>query len=273
MTEQSKRHSGFTLVEMLVVLIITVILAGILYVAFSPSDDKAKAVACYGSRTAIEVACDGYRFAHGLTSADYTLQRFINDNYKDMITNNKSKCQSGGTYTMDPDNNKLVKCSVHGSGEPAGSSGGGSGGGGGSGDYIPGTTVPVDRSDTSKTLQEYLVAHNGETVKPGETIYCKDGYYINLANAERAIDSNWMANNDGAFKLLSTPGTVSEWSSYPSGTTLSVGTIVNYDGTYYVARTTVNVYNTEWNKSYPTKDLATSSNGWQGSWYVLTSHK
>lgn len=115
-----KIDKGFSLVELLIVVIIIGILAGILYLVVGPSDDMVREKACSGNRATIMLALDAYRFSNGLSKENYTLQSFINDKYKDTISNNEVKCPSGGIYSAGEENGReIVVCSVHGSGGQA----------------------------------------------------------------------------------------------------------------------------------------------------------
>ncbi|MCE5182997.1 MAG: prepilin-type N-terminal cleavage/methylation domain-containing protein, partial [Synergistaceae bacterium] len=67
-----KIDKGFSLVELLIVVIIIGILAGILYLVVGPSDDMVREKACGGNRATIMLALDGYRFSNGLNKENYT---------------------------------------------------------------------------------------------------------------------------------------------------------------------------------------------------------
>ncbi len=82
------------MVELLIVVVIIGILAGILYLVLGPSDDMVREKACSGNRATVMLALDAYRFSNGVSKETYTLQNFIDDDYKDTISNKEVKCPS-----------------------------------------------------------------------------------------------------------------------------------------------------------------------------------
>lgn len=102
-----KNSAGFTLVELLIVIIIIGVLAGGLLLSVGGSDKKAKEAACLGNREAIKTGWSLYKFSN---SSSETLQKFIEAKYHDQISNKEAACPSGGVYS-DSDGN--VECSVH----------------------------------------------------------------------------------------------------------------------------------------------------------------
>lgn len=112
-----KLNKGFTLVELLVVMVIIGVLSGMLYLVFGDSDVNAKAATCYGNRETIMMAYENNRFTEGLRKEDtnyLTLDKFIKAEYKGTISNNKAKCPLGGHYEARSDDlgNDYVWCSV-----------------------------------------------------------------------------------------------------------------------------------------------------------------
>jgi general secretion pathway protein G len=63
--EKSLTQKGFTLVELLVVIVILGILAAVVVFAVSGSTDKAQTNACASERSAVETAVEAYRASEG----------------------------------------------------------------------------------------------------------------------------------------------------------------------------------------------------------------
>ena len=63
--EKSLTQKGFTLVELLVVIVILGILAAVVVFAVSGSTDKAQTSACASERSAVETATEAYRASEG----------------------------------------------------------------------------------------------------------------------------------------------------------------------------------------------------------------
>ncbi len=112
MSEKNKR-TGFTLVEIIVVIIIIGILAGVTYLTFGSGSESVNAKACGGNRETIKMAYDTYLFDNDKKDTEYTLQNFIDGKYMGKVENEKASCPSGGTYSEGASAFHTVICSKH----------------------------------------------------------------------------------------------------------------------------------------------------------------
>lgn len=113
-------RKAFTLVEMLIVIIVIGILAGLMMISSGSATDKAEETRCVADRRSIRSALNIYRAEHGaITSADiktaleYVLKNNF-DNTRGKVEDNNTVtgiCPSGGTYTiMNADDKITIIC-------------------------------------------------------------------------------------------------------------------------------------------------------------------
>ena len=232
-----KTNKGFSFVELLTVIIIIGILAGFLYLLMGSSDDKAKREACYGNRVSIILALDTYRFSSGLSKENYTLQNFINDKYKDTISNNEATCPSGGVYSAGEENGKeIVICSIH-SVTP---------GGGPSGNVIPGTDLFGGDGNTAlDDWEETIIGEHSISFNIGQKFLYEGKYYVateTLSNIYYLTDHDpemntskwWTTKANGG--LVQFTGVSKNWDEIETGYRFYRGDILYYNGDYYVCK-------------------------------------
>ena len=243
-----KINRGFTLVELLIVLMIIGILAGMLYLLIGPSDDLAKKKACSANRATILLTLENYRYTKGL-GKDYLLQTFIDHNYENTMSSGNEKCPSKGVYSARSDDNgrEVVFCSIHsvpsgGGGLPAGSF------------YIPGTgdsivgsdvwAIPgrITITDPGKTWaqtyvhiakDEKFLYNNAYYVAVKDGVFNPHGDYPNISPDDIPASSGIYGSGEGLVKFT---GVSKKWDDVKNGDKFYRGDIVFYDGAYYVCQ-------------------------------------
>ena len=79
---EKRKRDAFTLVELIIVIMIIGVLAGLLYLVVRPSGDMASEKVCSSNRATVMLAFDAYRSSSGVNRDTYTLQNFIDDKYE-----------------------------------------------------------------------------------------------------------------------------------------------------------------------------------------------
>ena len=242
------KKSGFTLVEILVVLIALAILAGMLLLTFGPGTEKAKQTVCVANRVSFEHAYNLYKTTE---SDPISLDAFVNSPTDETrkLVDRIGRCPDDGKYTVSEDEygHQHLLCSVHDKDNDSTASG----------SFVPGTTVEATHAWSGQSdLEKALAAHPGLSVKKGDTLKIGDKFYIYTGgtfalDAETRWSSNnpfnpngWMFSADGTpnGSLVLIPVTTSsaqDWSSYIGGE-ITRGTAVSAtDGgvTRYFVRT------------------------------------
>ena len=240
---EKRKKSAFTLVELLVTILIIGVLAGLLYLAIRPSGDMAREKACSGNRATVLLALDSYRFSSGVSKETYTLQNFIDDDYKDTISNKEVKCPSGGTYSAGTSNGReAVVCSVHGGGDEPG----GGDGPGPSGNVIPGTDLfGGDGYQAIDDWEEAIISENSISFSQGEKFKYEDKYYVavgtesdiyyngNSSPEMENVETKWWTTKSGGG-LVEFTGVSKNWDEIETGYRFYRGDILYYNGDYYV---------------------------------------
>lgn len=102
-----RNQKGFTLMELMIVIVIIGVLAAIGVPAYTNYVEKAKAATCDANRRSLSTANGLYYAENGRYTGD------INnlDAYLDATTISKLTCPSNGTFTFHDDG--TITCSVH----------------------------------------------------------------------------------------------------------------------------------------------------------------
>jgi len=106
---------GFTLMELMIVIVIIGVLAAIGVPAYNSYVDKAKAATCQANRRTLDTAVGLYYAEHGeyptvdTGGTGSTLQSALEE-YLDNA--NEMTCPKDGTYTLNKTSHKVV-CSIH----------------------------------------------------------------------------------------------------------------------------------------------------------------
>ncbi|ANZ45625.1 prepilin-type N-terminal cleavage/methylation domain-containing protein [Cloacibacillus porcorum] len=173
-----KHKRAFTLVEVLIVILIIGILAGLIMLSSGSATDTAERTRCVADRRSLRSALYIFRIEKGgTTSAD--LSATLNEVLDKMFDNGQGTvsgdseingiCPSKGIYDVTISDDKyLIACSVHG-----GESGGDV--------MIPGTTVKIPENkqwdsiddfleDTRRTPPPYEIMA-GDVIKIGDDVY------------------------------------------------------------------------------------------------------
>ena len=103
-----RNQRGFTLVELMIVIVIIGVLAAIAVPAYRSYVSKAQERTCEANRRTISTAAGMYYIEH-----DNTYAERIDDlsGYLDNVTS--LKCSAGGTSTLESSDSFDVTCSVH----------------------------------------------------------------------------------------------------------------------------------------------------------------
>lgn len=231
---KTKKRLGFTVIEMLVVVIVTAILVAIIMLAYGAMIDKSEATACLANRKTIQKAYQFYRLD---TPQPKSLDIFLkNENsIADIWLDSKISCPTKGKYSVSQD---IIICSIH-----------SQSGGSVPNNIIPGTTNFggggfVADDDWEDTF--FINTNNNRSMigfEIGQKFLYEGKYYIAVETLP-AIDDQ--GNNDpgqsvwwtmkGAGGLVQLTGVSKNWDAIPDATRFFRGDILFYDGDYYVCK-------------------------------------
>lgn len=233
----SKKNKGFTIVEILIVLIIVGVLSAIILPMAGAFIEKSKETTCIGNRKTIEKAYNLYRTGQ---SNPVTLTQFISDGATNSAewADHMGKCPSGGIYTVSSDasgTKDIIVCSVHDKTEtPAPTPT--------PGNIIPGTDKYGGSSGIPATdnwdacVTEHNIAftegqkflYNGKFYVATETL--PNIYYE--TNSDPSQNVWWTTKSAGG--LVQVTDVSQTWDNVLNGDTFKRGDLLYYNGNYYV---------------------------------------
>ena len=183
MFNKKRATSGFTLVEVIVVLVILAVLAAVLVPSLIGYIDLANEKVCLVNRSAI------LRHYKAIYSYNYpnveavTLQNILEGEYSDFVEDISAySCPSGGIYTVSEDGLHII-CSIH--GEMGDIEGGGS-------TNPTDPTDPTEQTDPSNfnTYPGTNILLSSDSVWP-DPPYTQDEYTLNAGSVFQYSDNNY----------------------------------------------------------------------------------
>ena len=108
-----RRDEGFTLVELMVVVLIIGILVAIAIPVFNAAKANAETKACFATERTVEGAAQSYRASTGNLPVSTDVVATGTASFVGPYVKVAPKCPTGGTYTWDATNGTLT-CGTHG---------------------------------------------------------------------------------------------------------------------------------------------------------------
>ncbi|MEK7395903.1 MAG: prepilin-type N-terminal cleavage/methylation domain-containing protein [Candidatus Poribacteria bacterium] len=103
-----RKENGFTLIEVLLIMLIIGLLAAIAYASVFPSREEGFRVQCLNNRSIINAKIDDYYFQNGTWPDETTFANAILNN-ADYFPDGSPQCQKKGNYTINA--NYRAECS------------------------------------------------------------------------------------------------------------------------------------------------------------------
>ena len=264
-----KHKSAFTLVEVLIVILIIGILAGLIMLSSGSATDTAERTRCVADRRSLRSALYIFRVEKGgTTSADLsaTLKEVLDkmfDNGQGTVSGDSEIdgiCPSKGIYAVTISDDKyLIACSVHGGdgtgtgsggsgtggdgGGTGGDGGGGTGGGTGSGDgdgkhYLYETGILIKDGNYWASIHDFENFYKPQILEypMGTVIKIGDDCYFAISNVKMEGSNNPATSylHEGGFLKISS-NAPQPWSG--NGTEYYKGHLYQYNGNYYMSKT------------------------------------
>ncbi|WP_148408962.1 competence type IV pilus major pilin ComGC [Murimonas intestini] len=244
----AKKEDGFTLVELIVVLVILALLSAVLVPSLLGFIDKSKEKVCLVNRNMIE----RYYRAEVIYAPDTKMQDMLDGNSVTGTDASELSCPSGGDYSVSSDGQHVV-CSVHGGGDgesddtvtkpeekPDGEQGPGGNDGGlqppdGSGaEKYPGTDIVVQES-IWPTMDDFVNQNSWNIVmEPGGVFKHGENYYV--ITSQGNVDRDRVDKGPDAYLgerfVKKLTGKVLQ-GDFPLNS-YEQGDIVDVNGTYYI---------------------------------------
>lgn len=264
----SIKNDGFTLVEILIVLVIVVVLSGLILLISTAVIDKSKETTCIANRKIIEKA---YIFYKLNKSNPVMLEQFIADGSADSAewTDKMGKCPSGGIYTASTDvsgTKDILLCSVHDNTAPPTPD---------PDNMIPGTNMFGGSSGILATDNwDACVTEHNISFAVGQKFLYNGEFYVATTQESIWYNTNSDPSQNAWWTTSSTKGLVQitdvsqTWDNVSNGDTFVRGDLLYYNGDYYVCKVGGNggvftVSKSQWNNNPPDSDAG------KYAWYKL----
>ena len=193
-----RKQSGFTLLELLIVVAIIAILVVIAIPVFSSSQEKARATVCLSNRRSLyAVATTAYMMGEYDTFEDAFLGVYDS-------ANSSFVCPSGGTFTLSDSGNgvKQIVCSVH---SDSGSGSAPEGPGSESGEPESSSTPRPTYGSTNLVIQDnywpdesdFEFSYSSVTITAGGIFQYTDGSYYVVAKTQSGVMKQYALSGPG----------------------------------------------------------------------------